>query len=496
MTWRQQVFHIARKDVLFGRWYFLTHIAVVAAIVIFGPRPDYSAVISALSPVTMLLAMFFVAAVVQNDSAVAVDAFWATRPMSPTAVFAAKIVAIAVGMVLPSLIGQAVVLLQFGIGGFGLIELLGASLLSYIVFLGVPIAAAALTGDLSKFTAALFGVGFVMITVSSFASGRELTRDVPWFVGVMATLGPIAIGLWAAVEQYRTRRLWRGMTIGSAAVALGAVVPFTDASPVKPWVSADDRIVARAAAVDTRRGDLRITFAPHRVDSLSSIMIRRPRILLAGRQVNEKEDVIRIREGGVPLPTGMRWVMAQKPLDSMYVEQTVSADIAREMRGRPVALTVSGDAIVKTPYLVGSIPLRAGERIASPGFRTRVDSVTGGADPLIAYHESVAYDSRGFASTENRTQYLLVNRRRGEATRAEPRTVGMVHLTLPLPSVAVIQAEGFLKPALTREQIQDGWLTDAELIVVRWRISRYEPFRVQVDSVVLQDPAALGRRTP
>lgn len=495
MTWRQQVLHIARKDVLFGRWYFLTHIAVVAAIVIFGPRPDYSAVLAALSPVTMLLAMFFVAAVVQNDSAVAVDAFWATRPISPTAVFAAKIVAVVVGMVLPGLIGQAVVLLQFGIGGFGLVELLGASLFSYLVFLGVPIAVAALTGDLSKFTAALFGVGFVMIAMSSFASGRELTRNVPWLIGVLAMLGPIAVGLWAAVEQYRTRRLWKGMTIGSAAVALGAVVPFTDASPVKPWVSADDRIVSRTAAVDARRGDLRITFAPYGIDSLSSIMIRRPRVRLGSRQVNTSEEVIRIREGGIPLPTGMRWAMPNKPLDSMYVEQTVSAEIAGEVRGRPVALTVNGDAIVKTPYLLGGIPLRAGERLASPGFRARIDSVTAGPDPMVAYHESVAYDNRGFASTENRTQYLLVNRRLGEATHAEPRTVGMVHLTLPLPDVALIQGQGFLKPALTREQIRDGWLTDAELMVVRWRISRYEPFRISVDSVVLGDPATLGRRT-
>lgn len=103
MKWLSQVAHVAAKDARMTRWLALAYaVLVVAAAFQLG-----GGVLPALwSALATLLALTAIAQVVQDDPAIRDDAFWVSRPLSPSAVFVAKTLTLvaAVGI---AAVGQA-----------------------------------------------------------------------------------------------------------------------------------------------------------------------------------------------------------------------------------------------------------------------------------------------------------------------------------------------------------------------------------------------------
>ena len=91
MTWLAQAVHVARKDLRLTKWSLLLYLAGVAlltilallGVAIWGQLLWAGALCVAGG---LLLGMF-----VHADSPTRVDAFWATRPLSTSAVYAAKV---------------------------------------------------------------------------------------------------------------------------------------------------------------------------------------------------------------------------------------------------------------------------------------------------------------------------------------------------------------------------------------------------------------------
>ena len=225
MTALSQVLHVARKDLRESRWPLVVYGAVVALATMNAshqtlgsfPEPMFFVVIAG---------MVVVATLVQADSPVREDAFWATRPLNPFSVLGAKVLLTGIVIVGLALIGQAIALRMDGAYASDVAYFLPAGAFAYGLWLFATFLVASYTRDVRTFVVVMMCIsaGLVIgptILFSSLANRNapEPSRSFDTIMRVVAWLGFIGSAALLLV-LYRRRTKVRGwavaMVIGRA----------------------------------------------------------------------------------------------------------------------------------------------------------------------------------------------------------------------------------------------------------------------------------------
>ena len=233
-----QVRHVLAKDLRQWRWWFVAMLVLgglaVATTLLLPGAAGTAAQLTALAvlPTTALA----IAAIVQGDAPAAATGFWATRPLHPWSVLGAKLILLALILVL-ALAVQGGVAGDFGVHGRPLVVLLAGSARTNLLWMLVAALLAALFDDLRSFALAAILLPVGVLVVSLVAAGMRWTTgatpsaavDLPsWGTGVLPSLLVIAALLGFLVVLYGTRRRrWPasvfGLTLAGLGLALAAV---------------------------------------------------------------------------------------------------------------------------------------------------------------------------------------------------------------------------------------------------------------------------------
>ena len=146
-----QMLHVARKDLRESRWQFIVYVSLVA--VAAARVTDWwsaSRVLEMAMFLVVIAGVVLVATLIQNDSPIRADAFWATRPLAPTAVLLAKILLVVVIVVGLPVAAQAFAISSFDIHGAALVRRLFTATSEYARWLLIALALASLTKDLKS----------------------------------------------------------------------------------------------------------------------------------------------------------------------------------------------------------------------------------------------------------------------------------------------------------------------------------------------------------
>lgn len=503
MSWIRQVLHVAWKDIRFARWVLGLHLFVVGA--------GTAAAVARLSALpgglraaaVIVTGMLLTATVVQADSPSRVEASWGYSPLRPSAVFVAKSLVVLLAVPAAPLVGQLAALSAFGVTVGEMPALLGASLLTYCVWLGIAAIAAAVSPDLR--TAAVVAV--------IVAVARSVMQEIAWSAAGprppgTASVGAEALlllGLVAALAyQYQARRRTRGLVFAGIVLGASALLPAA-LSSVGPsgWVDATtdlppgiDRPDLAIQGVEVRAGELEVEIegrAPedsgHRwrlVDTeivLSTPDGDRTRLRLPGYPGDLTSP---FTVSGLYTADSLRWVNRVPYGRSNDLRQGIRADITTEQGDRLAAgrvdITVRGRIQALEPRLIARLSPRVGAIARSESRTLRITRALDTPDgPSFEVRTSAvltsyaAPDWDGFFST----LYVLVNGERDEAaaltvTGGSSRRQGLV-----MPGVSVLQAIatlslGPLVPPTRSNPVTEPWLEAAELRVIHWvRVGGY-----------------------
>lgn len=414
MSWLGQALHVARKDLHRLRWLLLGYAVMIVwatagALGVIPLRiwlevpPLFFVVMAGLLATALLI---------QSDPAWRSDAFWASRPLEPMAVFAGKMFVL-FGFILGlPLVAQAVGLASLELGAATLRVLLGQTVLSSLFWLGLAAVVAVLTPDLRTFVVAFVvafvGGGTVMTLVVArlqFVGGPDGASTA-----VMTSVGgagppswllPVAVvamlGLAGAVYWSRSRRLGAGL----AGLLLVFVLVATSAFPAMPGLDRADSLPpelrrevefrAELAPPPAMRLHLYTTVAGAAGDSLEYSVVW-PSLYV---QV----------AGGEPQPLRINhWTLtqvpAQQPLGAtVRLAREEAADAggaAVQLTAREYELLAGGAALLieaqvhaRAPRAIGRMRLVEGAAATAGGFRSRIAHLTRSEDEITAQIETV-----------------------------------------------------------------------------------------------------------
>ena len=277
-----EVLHIVRKDFKQLRWLLLMWVLLLVARVPAwslglspGNDPGYSFLLQrstgTIESLLLLMLAFVAARLVHGEALVGWNAFWFTRPYSRKALVVAKLLfAVAVFIVLP-LAADAVIMALYDVGPRAQLAAAASFVTSYVTWMLLALAMAALTPSLGTFvlaTVASFTV-LSLVTMGISTAYVFLREPASIFVfrefnpapGLVATLVVDAAMIGAIVYQYRHRRWRTAAAIGVAGLVTSLAVPylpFTDLVPPDPGAWAQNP--STSPAVVERRSQTRTVF--------------------------------------------------------------------------------------------------------------------------------------------------------------------------------------------------------------------------------------------
>ena len=536
MNWWMQIWHVAKKDIVYVRWLLamqvlVTGIALAAALDPGGHgggQPGFALRITHwMEPVGgpyilfVVLAVLISAVVVQADSPSRSDAFWASRPLHPLAVLMAKAAMLGVFLVVLPVTAYAVALWQHSASPARIVSFLIFPLIVQSTIVVAAGALAALTADLRTLVMAGLGV-FVAGGVVVLALQRVLDDPAFIFGGWLNLLLPSALGLAVLAHQYSTRNLRRGVigaTLGSVAglVLLGWTSQLSD--ELWPVTVADDFVqtelrfgefetepVARDDAGERPDWMLWTTVRLADPDPRFEYKLRDVTVLLylsdgSVRRVHNTRPVALGPMG--EQPGGLEWPFGSPDADvagarieaarlSSSEVQLLAAEGARiELRGRV-------EVVAAEEW--GSLPLSAGAKARgeSSGARVLAVRTPGASGPLL---ELFIESTRAFLDLDGRriaghVRYALVNRELGQGilVRAElrrERPHGMVVEWLANTRAARVDLDVpwvFVDGGRVRA-VDESWTDDAELMIIRtasaggYNVALEQDVRIELDGI-------------
>lgn len=169
MRWGAQVVHVMWKDLRELRVLVLLYAVslAIAAQHSLDTADSWNPLLEVAMLLVFPLGMLVVAAFVQADSPTRNDALWITRPLSASAVFAAKILASALVILGLAVLAQAVVLGGLDVPVSNTVVLLWNSARIYGIWLLIALMVAAATPDLRTFIVVLIGGAFAIVFAGS-----------------------------------------------------------------------------------------------------------------------------------------------------------------------------------------------------------------------------------------------------------------------------------------------------------------------------------------
>lgn len=485
MNWTRQTWHVAKKDVRFAKWFFVATTAMTTALVVMASRAETLAAYALLGVLAYPLQWIAVAILVQSDSAVRVDAFWATRPLAPTAVLTAKVVAFFAGVLLPAAIGQLIILGLFSRPAVEIPGIVMLGLASAIVSIAIIITVASITPNITAALLTLFGL--LIATVIGAGLSRTVAGLVPlpWLAGKIVTVALWVLLVWTAVYQYRTRdtrtarKLFAGWFVATAlttAIWVPAIAPW-EAPPASERIDIDGTFTP---SKQVERLDLQMEFKAPNLPPSTRVRLVNGRISVAGHVFHGNEN-LKLREPRPPLPANTKWVgrdpmRPEKPFFGVGIQSNPWSSV--DSRHLPV--DVRGDILIEEPEVVGRLPYAPDKTLELPGVRLKV-TWAGIKDPQQVEVSWVALprNRRDDWSAES-IDVMLVNRRLGEAVLLQRGGGFSMGLPTPLPG-ALIQVVGHSwRPLNFSSQPEiwtpPEWLADAEIVFVHWRVAHRQSF--------------------
>lgn len=481
------VLHVVQKDLAAARWFLAAYFALLVL-------SAYQQ-LSTPGGMQMLAGMFAVVTAwlcvgvaVQSDPATRADAFWVTRPLSPSIVFAAKLAMIGV-VIAMGLATQLFVMTMHDAPAGDMLAEAGTLVLFMTLMLATALLTGALTSDMAGLLAASLGV-IILIQVPELllpSPGGAETGGAATTIVAVAWIGAV---LAAAAWQYRRRNVRVGR-VALVALVLGGTTadqllttatPHSTATPVE----VSGRISGAGPSVGTRH-QLRIhgVLAGQTGDAGSTAIL----VPEAARVVasDGRESVVSManRSGsftshfrpddartdaafpdGVPLAivdlTEQQYRLLSQPGAMLVVDGT-----AHVQRALPVAALALDDARV---HRAGGIRVRIHQQEAVPGeeLAVTVTGATGARRESVYEGDYLTYTLVGAAGDS-----LPLQRRGSETGR------GM----LALPSVrGWHRSEKLRAPAGrsagTNTEPPPAWPLDARLHVYDWRVVDSYPVRI------------------
>lgn len=510
MTPIAQMLHVARKDLRESSWPIAVYVALVA---IGGAHAAGVWPAARLLEVPMFLVviagMVLVAMLVQSDSPGRVDAFWATRPLQPTAVLLAKMLTAIVVVLGLALVAQAFALSSFDLHGMALARRLPTAAIAYARWLVVAMVLAALTKDLKAFVVALVAVPLLVTNAIPSAVWRWLFADggsadgggnagpgaAPLLVAWIGIAGCVALLFWFYHQRDRGRLARVAGAIAAACavlIALGAPsIPPADAGP----------------GVASRVG-VEISMPPHAIDSADIRLDVRATGVPPGQRVTLREASAEVElsdgtlltvlanpaivELGFVRPTIANSVWLTTNRDSIFgmrlflrPDSTQRIKLARGVK----RIVVTGRVWAAQSRIAGSLPLVAGASLTSPGKRVTMQSWshTGGhAEVHLGVLNLPVPGTRGLtiAGAASPVEYALVNDKRAGAAQLQPRGASNGPGWLVLPGDGVANSSLTLDTRILGSapiaSLDDRWFDDARVWVVDWLPLGSYPVRAEL----------------
>jgi hypothetical protein len=504
-----QILHVARKDLRESRWQFIVYVALVA--VAAARVTDWwspSRVLEMAMFLVVIAGLALVATLIQSDSPIRADAFWATRPLAPTAVLLAKILLVVVIVVGLPVAAQAFAVSSFDIHGAALVRRLLTATSEYVRWLLIALTLASLTKDLKSLI-----VMFVCIPValgiasdlwtSSFSSavvfgdgGKPGLISLDQLILWVGAVGCLALPFWLYARRDRG---WRSLAVGTAVAACGlmGVLNTPSTPPIESRFPLSD---ARRFAADSviREDAIAISLPPDpqainpneirlQVRATSAPAGRRLTFRLEGAELDLADGTkMGINPGFSTLELGSIrpaslansvWLTPDR--DSAFV-QSVILRPALQQQPLPTngikRITIYGRISASIPQTVGSLRLAPGARLEVPGRRVSIREWVQSGQTEITINSielpRSADAARQIESGSRVVTYALVNDARHEAIPLTVRGTSGGSSWLVLPGDEVLTRQLTLD---TREAFRgqssgvDGrWLEGARVWLVDW----------------------------
>jgi hypothetical protein len=525
-----QIRHVLMKDFHEARWQLGVYVAIVAVATAHsvGLKGAGGEIFGYTMMLVVMFGMIVIASIVQGDSPIRADAFWAARPLYPSSVLLAKFAMAVIVLVGVAELGQLAGLLAHHVAARDLPRELATSMADYCRWLLIAMVFAVITRELRTFLLTLMAIpayyflNAVVLSGSDFQLGDPSHATAAAAVSILALLTFAAGGVGLLTYLYRARDTRPRTWIAAIAVFIAGMTYFT-APTVAQVVEVEEmpdgttvthqpeQISGRAEPVvetppSVQRPALTLMATPFhahnpvadeppftlRIDADS--LPANERLSLVGATASyHTRDGATFRERfmgdwnplqfGIHAATGLTWLDARDQHESMRVRSMevsmIFSDSLKEAFARKVtSLGFDGRVAVLVPDFVDTIPLRAGASAAHGGERTTVTKVSygsGHAMVTIASSEVLLDDSKDLQSVSGSSDpghvdYALVNETRREAIGLNSRGTGYQSGWLVLPGAMTRMGSTLLQTAGQHSQsrIDDAWFRDAHILITHW----------------------------
>jgi hypothetical protein len=478
--------------------------------------------------VRLLLRVLLAALVVQTHPLVGSDAFWLTRPIPPLLLLRAKAIVILVFLVVAPVAAEAVLMVVYGVPPGQIVRVATESALFLAMWTALLATAAALTPTFARFVLLCGGVLAtlalylaIQVTIASTApSPPPPIADPPPLedpTGAVVLVVALIVGCAVTlVAQYRSRRLVR-----SAVIAVLMVPATTLAADLWPWpllqwnlelpawaasgsslpIAADPETV-RSVQSEGRGTELwRRTVAPIRISGLEAGWSAEISLLQATLEIDGARTVTGVSSA---FPEPVTTDKTKRSRDIAISGLIGAADVVTMFNPRFGGMPPPTAALLVVPesdfirlapaegryhgrfylqlthhQIEAVLPLRPGAAARNGGYRVVLDSALVSSGRMdLRLRESDATSSFDRRPRAGRTYYLR-NRQNRLALEGRPEETDVGPLPRMMTGVSISRAmSGFWAaasalrfpppwPVAGFEGVDEMWLRDAELIIVR-----------------------------
>ena len=484
MSWLAQALHVLRKDVRATRWTALLYM-VAATINSAAALLSWERWMPSLwTFVVCALGAFLVGQVVHNDSPTRVDSFWATRPLIPSAVFAAKVLTALLVLVVPAL-GELLYLRSHDISTASALTLAGQPIAAYTVLLATAIMVAVLTPSFRVFVVAFAGLALAGRLAAQLLPFWFDSADVllpAWLLYLLVFAGILVLG-W---QQYRTREPRRGYMFAALLVLLTMMIPVRTVAreratgTVQPLPAPAPTPLLHVEEASVRPAGprsllyIRARVADVALPNLYSVYIQDVSIATA-----EQPRAALLRHHGTWFREEMGVSGGNVVLNGGNPEMTLSYEITpaeAALLERPDArVIVHADVTISEMRPLLDMPAVSGARAATDGQFVRLVDMERGRDLVLQVRQSVVrhrlmVPQRRPQNAEGR--FELVNPERKEAVVLQASYDRNAETSVVLPASHARATHIWLSPAeggpnrWKRVNPDDAWLAGARLRLV------------------------------
>ena len=407
MSWLAQVGHVLRKDARQQRWMIaITLLALAGAVAQAMGWASGSSSIPVSVPLTfirtisgatafLLAGLLLVAFLVQGDSPARTDAFWVPRPLSPSAVFVAKVALAGFLLVALPLVWEVAAIGIHHIWSGAVVETVARSVLVQTALLAAVAVVAALTPDLRTLVVAF------LVAVFGWSGGSALIRQATGGMSMGGGAGPaplVAIawlvgGLALVGYQYRVRDTRHTLRVFAvpAVLCLGLSAAFSADSPLAfhaasaseavpgPELRIDDIHLAPPPTWDHRQSwdaQVHLEMAGRRSDDEYMIWAPALRVLLpdgSRTTLQAQFGAQQLTHPWVP-SAGLTFLGPDPTARSPHPVVTfrVPKDLVKAMSDPRTRFAVEGQMVVHTPVEIGPLSMRVGATAVADGQRFRL----------------------------------------------------------------------------------------------------------------------------